>query len=103
MTQTATQIRTKLNQFLCDIWETTSLPDFGMPSYQMIYEKILNPKDDDDLATLRGKLYLLAMATDNLPDLDEKIAQNIHYYAEQVDYDEHRPSDDPITIDDLPF
>lgn len=103
MTQTATQIRTKLNQFLCDIWETTSLPDFGMPSYQMIYQKILNPKDDDDLATLRGKLYLLAMAIDHLPDLDADLADNIQGYAEQVDYDEHRPSNDPITIDDLPF
>lgn len=103
MTQTKTQIKTKLNQFLADIWETTSLSDFGYASDQAIYQTILVPRANDNLDTLRAKLYLLAQKIDDLPDLDEDIANNIRYYAEQIDYEERRPKLDPITISDLPF
>lgn len=103
MTQTATQIRTKMIQFLCDIWETTSLPDFGMPSYQTIYQTILKPKDDDDLATLRGKLHLLMLTAAEIPDLDEETLQNIRKYAKQVEREEHLSDEITITDDDLPF
>ena len=103
MTQTKTQIKTQLNQFLADIEETTSLADFSYASDQAIYQTVLVPRANDSLATLRAKLYLLAQTIDNLPDLDEEIADHIQYYAEQLDYEERRPKLDPITINDLPF
>ena len=104
MTQTKTQIKTKLNQFLADIRETTSLLDFGYPSDKAIYQTILVPRANDNLDTLRAKLYLLAQTIDNLPDLDEEIANNIRYYAEQIDYEVTTSKHlDPITINDLPF
>lgn len=107
MTQTKTQIKTQLNQFLADIQATASLPNSGYPSSQAIYQTILAPSDNDSLDTLRAKLYLLTLTIDNRPDLDQDLAHNIQdyadqinmqYYADQIDYNQPRP-----TFDDLPL
>lgn len=105
MSQTTTQISVKLYQFLNDIWDNTSLPDFGYPSYQLIYLKILVPHDDDDIDTVRAKLHLLMLTAAEIPDLDEETIQNIRQYANQVKREEQEHLSDEITItdEDLPF
>lgn len=105
MSQTAAQINVKLYQFLNDIWVNTSLPDFGYPSHQLIYLKILVPHDDDDIDMVRAKLHLLMLAAAQIPDLDEEIFQTIRKYAKQVECEERDRVSDEITItdDDLPF